>query len=105
WVAVARALFLGEKTAREPHVLALYGLYKSRRFCSSTPTLFNSGTLHSQLSSCYLYHVDDSIESIMQRGIAENAYLAKWAGGLGGSWTAVRGTGAYIAGTHGESQG
>ncbi|MBE2214277.1 MAG: ribonucleoside-diphosphate reductase subunit alpha [Opitutaceae bacterium] len=106
WMRVAMGLFLNEKPgAREDHVLELYGLYKSRRFCSSTPTLFNAGTLHSQLSSCYLYHVDDTIESIMQRGIAENAYLAKWAGGLGGSWTSVRGTGAHIAGTNGESQG
>jgi ribonucleoside-diphosphate reductase alpha chain len=55
--------------------------------------------------NCYLYYVDDSIEGIFQRGIAENAYLSKWAGGLGGSWTAVRGTGAYIGGTNGESQG
>jgi ribonucleoside-diphosphate reductase alpha chain len=55
--------------------------------------------------NCYLYFVDDSIEGIFQRGIAENAYLSKWAGGLGGSWTAVRGTGAYIGGTNGESQG
>jgi ribonucleoside-diphosphate reductase alpha chain len=55
--------------------------------------------------NCYLYYVEDSIEGIFQRGIAENAYLAKWAGGLGGSWTAVRGTGAYIGGTNGESQG
>ncbi|MCF7761726.1 MAG: ribonucleoside-diphosphate reductase subunit alpha, partial [Cephaloticoccus sp.] len=86
-------------------VTGLYSLYKNRRFCSSTPTLFNSGTLHSQLSSCYLYYVDDSIEGIMLRGIAENAFLSKWAGGLGGSWTAVRGTGAYIGGTNGESQG
>ena len=98
-------LFLDEKGDREAKVAALYSLYKTRRFCSSTPTLFNSGTLHSQLSSCYLYYVDDSIEGIFQRGIAENAYLAKWAGGLGGSWTAVRGTGAYIGGTNGESQG
>jgi ribonucleoside-diphosphate reductase alpha chain len=85
--------------------MELYNLYKSRRFCSSTPTLFNSGTLHSQLSSCYLYWVDDSIEAIMQRGVAENAMLSKWAGGLGGSWTSVRGTGSYIGGTNGESQG
>ncbi len=55
--------------------------------------------------NCYLYYVDDSIEGIFQRGIAENAYLSKWAGGLGGSWTSVRGTGAYIGGTNGESQG
>ena len=89
----------------EDRIIALYNLYKSRRFCSSTPTLFNSGTLHSQLSSCYLYKVDDTIESIMYRGIAENAFLSKWAGGLGGSWTSVRGTGSYIAGTNGESQG
>jgi ribonucleoside-diphosphate reductase alpha chain len=105
WMRVAMGLFLGEPTDRESKVTSLYELYKSRRFCSSTPTLFNSGTLHSQLSSCYLYYVDDSIEGIMLRGIAENAFLSKWAGGLGGSWTAVRGTGAYIGGTNGESQG
>lgn len=105
WMRVAMGLFLGETSGREAHALSLYRLYKNRRFCSSTPTLFNSGTLHSQLSSCYLYWIDDSIEAIMQRGIAENAYLSKWAGGLGGSWTSVRGTGAYIGGTNGESQG
>ncbi len=105
WMRVAMGLFLEEPSHREDWVVRLYNLYKSRRFCSSTPTLFNSGTLHSQLSSCYLYKVDDSIESIMQRGIAENAYLSKWAGGLGGSWTSVRGTGSYIKGTNGESQG
>lgn len=105
WMRVAMGLFVGEKKNAEDKIIDLYNLYKGRRFCSSTPTLFNSGTLHSQLSSCYLYKVDDSIESIMQRGIAENAFLSKWAGGLGGSWTAVRGTGGYIKGTNGESQG
>ena len=105
WMRVSMGLFKAEKTNAEDWVVRLYNLYKGRKFCSSTPTLFNSGTLHSQLSSCYLYKVDDSIESIMQRGIAENAYLSKWAGGLGGSWTAVRGTGGYIQGTNGESQG
>jgi len=105
WLRVAMGLFLDEKGDRESKAIGLYDLYKTRRFCSSTPTLFNSGTLHSQLSSCYLYYVDDSIEGIFQRGIAENAYLSKWAGGLGGSWTSVRGTGAYIGGTNGESQG
>lgn len=105
WMRVAMGLFKREAAKAEDWAIRLYNLYKGRRFCSSTPTLFNSGTLHSQLSSCYLYKVDDSIESIMQRGIAENAYLSKWAGGLGGSWTAVRGTGGYIQGTNGESQG
>ena len=105
WMRVAMGLFKREENNRDEWVVRLYNLYKGRRFCSSTPTLFNSGTLHSQLSSCYLYKVDDSIESIMIRGVAENAFLSKWAGGLGGSWTAVRGTGGYIQGTNGESQG
>lgn len=105
WIRVAMGLFHHEKDDKEGFAIRLYNLYKSRRFCSSTPTLFNSGTLHSQLSSCYLYKVDDSIESIMHRGIADNAFLSKWAGGLGGSWTSVRGTGSFIKGTNGESQG
>ena len=104
WMRVAMGVFAHEDSP-EDQIIALYNLYKSRRFCSSTPTLFNSGTPHSQLSSCYLYKVDDTIESIMYRGIAENAFLSKWAGGLGGSWTSVRGTGSHIAGTNGESQG
>jgi ribonucleoside-diphosphate reductase alpha chain len=105
WMRVAMGLFKREENNRDEWVVRLYNLYKGRRFCSSTPTLFHSGTLHSQLSSCYLYKVDDSIESIMIRGVAENAFLSKWAGGLGGSWTSVRGTGGYIQGTNGESQG
>ncbi len=105
WMRVAMGLNIGEKDSAEDKIIGIYKMYKGRRFCSSTPTLFNSGTLHSQLSSCYLYKVDDSIESIMIRGIAENAFLSKWAGGLGGSWTSVRGTGGYIKGTNGESQG
>ena len=105
WMRVSMGIFRNEPGDREARVLELYTMYKSRRFCSSTPTLFNAGTLRSQLSSCYLYKVDDSIESIMIRGIAENAFLSKWAGGLGGSWTSVRGTGGFIQGTNGESQG
>jgi len=105
WLRVAMGLFKSEPGDREARVIELYSIYKTRRFCSSTPTLFNSGTLRSQLSSCYLYKIDDSLESIVTRGIAENAMLSKWAGGLGGSWTAVRGTGGHIQGTNGESQG
>ncbi len=104
WMRVSMGVFAHEDNP-EDQIISLYNLYKSRRFCSSTPTLFNAGTPHSQLSSCYLYKVDDTIESIMYRGIAENAFLSKWAGGLGGSWTSVRGTGSHIAGTNGESQG
>ncbi|MFL2835812.1 MAG: ribonucleoside-diphosphate reductase subunit alpha [Coraliomargaritaceae bacterium] len=105
WMRVSMGLFIRDEINKEQKVSDLYNLYKSRRFCSSTPTLFNAGTMHSQLSSCYLYKVDDTIESIMHRGIADNAFLSKWAGGLGGSWTAVRGTGGFIKGTNGESQG
>lgn len=106
WMRVAMGVCLGEeREGREARVLDLYGVYKERRFCSSTPTLFNSGTNHSQLSSCFLYYIEDTLTSIVGRGIAENAMCSKWAGGLGGSWTAVRGTGAHIESTNGESQG
>ncbi len=109
WMRVAMGIGLAEPVGsageRERRVLDLYRMYKSRRFCSSTPTLFNAGTPHSQLSSCYLYKIEDTLSSIVGRGIAENAMLSKWAGGLGGSWTAVRGTGSFIESTNGESQG
>jgi ribonucleoside-diphosphate reductase alpha chain len=105
WLRVAMGVSLAEESDREERALELYRMYAERRFCSATPTLFNAGTQHSQLSSCYLYVVDDSLESIMNRGIAENAMCSKWAGGLGGSWTHVRGTGSHIEGTNGESQG
>jgi ribonucleoside-diphosphate reductase alpha chain len=109
WLRVAMGVCLGEGDEdageRARRVIDLYGVYKQRRFCSSTPTLFNAGTPHSQLSSCYLYKIEDTLSSILGRGIAENAMCSKWAGGLGGSWTAVRGTGAHIESTNGESQG
>ncbi len=109
WMRVAMGVCLGEpdtgERRREERVADLYAIYRERRFCSSTPTLFNAGTPHSQLSSCYLYTIEDTLSSIVGRGIAENAMCSKWAGGLGGSWTAVRGTGSHIASTNGESQG
>jgi ribonucleoside-diphosphate reductase alpha chain len=110
WMRVAMGVCLGERDdddahPREARVLDLYAIYKERRFSSSTPTLFNSGTQHPQLSSCFLYYIEDTLSAIVGRGIAENAMCSKWAGGLGGSWTAVRGTGAHIESTNGESQG
>jgi ribonucleoside-diphosphate reductase alpha chain len=109
WMRVAMGVCLGERASndvtREQRVIDLYSVYKERRFCSSTPTLFNAGTPHSQLSSCYVYTIQDTLTSIVGRGIAENAMCSKWAGGLGGSWTAVRGTGSHIESTNGESQG
>ena len=73
-------------------------------FTSSTPTLFNSGTLHSQLSSCYLSTVMDDLHHIF-KVVADDAQLSKWAGGIGNDWTNVRATGARIKGTNGTSQG
>jgi ribonucleoside-diphosphate reductase alpha chain len=106
WLRVAMGVCLAEaEPERDRRALDLYGLYKQRRFCSSTPTLFNAGTPHSQLSSCYVYTIEDTLASIVGRGIAENAMCSKWAGGLGGSWTAVRGTGSHIESTNGSSQG
>ena len=106
WMRVAMGVCLAEAEGdREARALDLYAAYKERRFCSSTPTLFNAGTPHSQLSSCYLYFIEDTLSAIVGRGIAENAMCSKWAGGLGGSWTAVRGTGSHIGSTNGESQG
>lgn len=104
WLRVAMGVHLGNNN-QEKHALELYSMYKSRRFCSSTPSLFNSGTLKPQLSACYLYYIEDNLESILHRGIGENGMLSKWAGGLGGSWTQVRGNGGRIEGTNGVSNG
>jgi ribonucleoside-diphosphate reductase alpha chain len=106
WMRVAMGVCLAEPEGeREGRAIDLYTAYRQRRFCSSTPTLFNAGTPHAQLSSCYVYKIEDTLASIVGRGIAENAMCSKWAGGLGGSWTAVRGTGSHIESTNGESQG
>jgi ribonucleoside-diphosphate reductase alpha chain len=71
---------------------------------ASTPTLFNAGTLRPQLSSCVLTTVDDDLDGSF-KAIKDNALLAKYSGGLGNDWTQVRGLGAHIKGTNGESQG
>ena len=70
----------------------------------STPTLFNAGTLRPQLSSCFLTTVPDDLDGIF-KCVQDNALLAKYSGGLGNDWTRVRGLGAHIKGTNGESQG
>ncbi len=100
-VAMGLALNEIDRTAR---AIEFYNLLSSFDFMSSTPTLFNSGTLRSQLSSCYLTTVSDDLEGIYE-AIKENALLAKYAGGLGNDWTPVRSLGAHIKGTNGKSQG
>jgi len=103
FMRVAMGLALNE-TDREAQAIAFYDILSSFDFMSSTPTLFNAGTLHSQLSSCYLTTVSDDLEGIYE-AIKENALLAKYAGGLGNDWTPVRALRSHIKGTNGESQG
>ena len=103
WMRVAMGLAVQEPE-RESRAKEFYGIYQNRRACSSTPTLFNSGTHRPQLSSCYLLYCGDSIEEIAETW-TRFSLLSKWAGGLGCSWSAVRGTGAHIHGTNGESSG
>ena len=103
YMRVAMGLSLNE-IDRETRAIEFYNLLSSFDFMSSTPTLFNSGTLRSQLSSCYLTTVADDLDGIYE-AIKENALLAKYAGGLGNDWTPVRSLGAHIKGTNGKSQG
>ncbi|MBP6717447.1 MAG: ribonucleoside-diphosphate reductase subunit alpha [Rhodoferax sp.] len=103
FMRVAMGLSLKESD-REARAIEFYEILSSFDFMSSTPTLFNSGTLRSQLSSCYLTTVPDDLGGIYD-AIKENALLSKFAGGLGNDWTRVRALGSHIKGTNGESQG
>ncbi len=103
FMRVAMGLALNE-VDREARAMEFYALLSSFDFMSSTPTLFNSGTRRSQLSSCYLTTVEDDLDAIYE-AIKENALLSKFAGGLGNDWTRVRAMGSRIKGTNGKSQG
>ncbi|BCJ92342.1 ribonucleoside-diphosphate reductase [Terrihabitans soli] len=103
FMRVAMGLALRE-TDREGKAIEFYNLISSFDFMCSTPTLFNAGTPRSQLSSCFLTTVPDDLDGIF-KSIKDNALLAKYSGGLGNDWTRVRGLGAHIKGTNGESQG
>ena len=103
FMRVAMGLALNE-IDREARAIEFYEVLSTFDFMSSTPTLFNAGTRHSQLSSCYLSTVSDDLDGIYE-AIKENALLAKYAGGLGNDWTPVRALGSHIKGTNGKSQG
>ena len=103
FMRVAMGLSINEEN-REERAIEFYNLLSSFDYMSSTPTLFNSGTIHSQLSSCYLTTVPDDLHGIYG-AIQDNAMLSKWAGGLGNDWTPVRALGSHIKGTNGKSQG
>ena len=103
FMRVAMGLAINEIN-REERAIEFYEILSRFDYMSSTPTLFNAGTRHSQLSSCYLTTIPDDLDGIYQ-GIKDNAMLQKYAGGLGNDWTRVRSLGAYIKGTNGKSQG
>ncbi|HEX4206760.1 MAG TPA: ribonucleoside-diphosphate reductase subunit alpha [Ktedonobacteraceae bacterium] len=103
WMRVAMGLALNE-THKEQRAIEFYELISQLDFSPATPTLFNAGTCHPQLSSCYLTTVQDDLGRIF-KSIQDNALLSKWAGGLGNDWTNVRAAGAHIKGTNGSSQG
>lgn len=105
FMRVAMGLALNEKESeRDKYAILFYKLLSSFDFMSSTPTLFNAGTLRPQLSSCYLTTVPDDLDGIFA-SIKDNALLQKYAGGIGNDWTNVRALGAHIKGTNGKSQG
>ena len=103
FLRVAMGLAL-EEDDREARAIQFYEALSSFDVMTSTPTLFNAGTVRPQLSSCFLTTVDDDLDAIYS-GIRDNALLAKFSGGLGNDWTPVRGTGSYIKGTNGSSSG
>lgn len=103
FMRVAMGLALREKNPNEK-AIAFYQLISSFDYMTSTPTLFNAGTVRPQLSSCYLTTVPDDLDGIYH-SIKDNALLSKYAGGLGNDWTPVRAMGAHIKGTNGKSQG
>lgn len=103
WMRVAMGLAINEKN-KEEKAIEFYNLFSQFRYTSSTPTLFNSGTSHSQLSSCYLNTFDDSIDGIFD-GAWQEARKSKFAGGLGLDVTPFRSSGAHIKGTNGVSSG
>jgi ribonucleoside-diphosphate reductase alpha chain len=104
WMRVAMGLALNEGAQKNERAIEFYDVLSKFLFVSSTPTLFNSGTCHSQLSSCFLSTVMDDLAHIF-KVVSDDAQLSKWSGGIGNDWSNVRATGARIKGTNGKSQG
>ncbi|MBI5913030.1 ribonucleoside-diphosphate reductase subunit alpha [Candidatus Azambacteria bacterium] len=103
WMRVAMGIAQNEKE-KEKKAIEFYEVMSTLHFVPSTPTLFHSGTPHSQMSSCYVNTVEDDLAHIF-KCFADNAQLSKWSGGIGTDWTNLRGTGALIKKTGVESQG
>ncbi|OUS24997.1 ribonucleoside-diphosphate reductase subunit alpha [Gammaproteobacteria bacterium 45_16_T64] len=103
FMRVAMGLAINEDDPNS-RAIEFYQLLSSFDYMTSTPTLFNSGSVRSQLSSCYLTSIPDDLEGIYS-SLKDNALLSKWSGGLGNDWTQVRALGSRINGTNGQSQG
>jgi len=103
WMRIAMGLAVLDDNKND-RAIEFYNILSTLRFVSSTPTLFHAGTKHPQLSSCYLTYVDDELEHIF-KCLKDNANLSKWSGGLGNSWTSLRGTGSPISSINVTSQG
>ncbi|MBI3602600.1 MAG: ribonucleoside-diphosphate reductase subunit alpha [Candidatus Omnitrophica bacterium] len=104
WMRVAMGLAIREGEQKNKRAVEFYNILSTLRFTSSTPTLFNAGTRHPQLSSCFLTTIEDDLWHIF-KCIQDDAMLSKWSGGLGNDWTGVRAMGSRIKGTNGKSQG
>ena len=104
WMRVSMGLAVNEGEKKNEKAIEFYNILSTFRFMSSTPTLFNSGTRHPQLSSCFLTTIEDDLFHIF-KCIQDDAMLSKWSGGLGNDWTSVRAMGSRIKGTNGKSQG
>ncbi|MET9352343.1 ribonucleoside-diphosphate reductase subunit alpha [Streptomyces sp. NPDC006617] len=102
---VAAGLAEDDTSRAVDEVAALYGLMSRLDYLPSSPTLFNSGTRHAQMSSCYLLDSPkDELDSLYDR-LHQVARLSKHAGGIGIAYSRVRARGSLIRGTNGHSNG
>ncbi len=104
WMRVAMGLAVLEGENKNEKAIEFYNLLSSLKFISSSPTLFNSGSTHAQLSSCYLTTVMDDLHHIF-KSYGDNAQLSKWSGGVANDWSNIRGVGSIIQSNRIESQG
>lgn len=103
WMRVAMGVALLEHD-KEARAVEFYRITSTLHFVPSSPTLFHAGTIHPQLSSCYLTTIEDDLDNIF-KSLGDNAQMSKWAGGVANDWSNLRGTGAQIKRTGVESQG
>ena len=101
WFFMRVAMGIGND---EDEVIKIYNKLSKLEYLHSTPTLYNSGTVTHQYSSCYVNVIDDSLESIMDKA-KETAFLAKYAGGVGTDVTRIRATGSPIKSLNAKSSG